>query len=106
GHHRLIKDKTFSVPRYLLAGCSYDSMLHPLRKRPSRRHSERLNQLPHRSPPDNQCPHQLFQLIPSPAKLHTTSSSIFSMRESHGSNDPHPRTPSYTSFRAYTPRNG
>src|SRR5208283_790546 len=28
----------------------------------------------------------------SPAKLHTTSSSIFSMRESHGSNDSHPRT--------------
>src|SRR5208337_4279407 len=43
------------------------SLLHPPRKRSPRRNSKRLNQLPHHSPPRNQSPHQLLQLVPLPA---------------------------------------
>src|SRR5581483_10758049 len=42
----------------------------------------------------------------SPATPQITSSSINSTHVNHGSNDSQPRTGSYTSFRAYTPRSG
>src|SRR5271156_2817953 len=42
-------------------------MFPPLRKRSPRRHSKRLNELPHHSPPCDQRSHQLLQLVPLPA---------------------------------------
>src|SRR5581483_968299 len=42
----------------------------------------------------------------SPAAAQMLSSSMFSTRESQGSNESQPRMAAYTSFLAYTPRSG